>query len=167
MPERLFFLDTETTGIDGKRDSIVEIAIVDQRGAIVLNTFVSPGRPIPWQASAIHGITDEMVSDAPSFKSLWPEIKALVGGAHVVIYNASFDCQFFPDRLKAASRVSCAMMEFAEVYGERGSYGRDNRWQKLEVAARHVGHKWTGKAHRALADALACRSVWNWLRKNT
>ena len=39
----------------------------------------------------------------------------------------------------------------------------DGRWQKLDVACKRVGHQWTGTAHRALADALACRSVSRWL----
>lgn len=47
------------------------------------------------------------------------------------------------------------MRRFASVLG--------GPWRKLEVAARHVGHRWTGEAHRALADAMACRSVWEWM----
>lgn len=163
MTERLLYLDTETTGISSQSHTIVEIAIVDDSGRALLNTLVNPGRPIPSDASAIHGIDDVMVLGAPTLAELWPNIRAVVSGAHVVIYNADFDRKFFPDRLSCSSRISCAMLEFARRYGVRDAYRGTYRWHKLDFAARHVGHRWTGDAHRALSDALACRSVWRWL----
>lgn len=163
MAERLLYLDTETTGISSQSHTIVEIAIVDDSGQSLLDSLVNPCRPIPRDATAIHRINDAMVAGAPTLAELWPEIRALVSGAQVVIYNADFDRKFFPDRLKCASRISCAMLEFARHYGERDPYRGTFRWQRLDVAARHVGHRWTGDAHRALSDALACRAVWQWV----
>ncbi|NDD11792.1 MAG: hypothetical protein EB072_03880 [Betaproteobacteria bacterium] len=53
------FLDTETTGLSpSSGDKIVEIAIVDGSGRILLNSLVDPGRAIPWHATNVHGITD-------------------------------------------------------------------------------------------------------------
>lgn len=151
------FLDTETTGFSPNAgDAIVEIAIVDERGGTLINTLVDPGRSIPWQAINVHGITDDMVRGKPTLTQVLPRIREIVAGEQIVIYNAAFDTPFFPDRLRQATIVSCAMIQFADRLG--GS------WRKLEVAARHVGHRWTGDAHRALADALACRSVWLWLQ---
>lgn len=160
----LLFLDTETTGLsaaDG--DRIVEIAIVDVRGRTLVNTLVNPRRPIPRDASRIHGITDRMVERAPALADLWPELERILSGKQVVIYNAAYDRQFFPDRLACTARISCAMLAFAKAYGEWNPRFGDFRWQRLETAAEHVGHTWEGQAHRALADALACRSVWRWL----
>ncbi len=159
------YLDTETTGLNPgfpHDDKIVEVAIIDGAGAVRLDTLLNPGRPIPQRASQIHGITDSMVESEPTLEELWPQIRGLVEGQHVVIYNADFDCGFFPNRLRNAARISCAMLRFAEVFGERK--GRDGyKWQPLALASAHVGHEWTGEAHRALADAQACRSVWQWL----
>jgi hypothetical protein len=62
-------LDTETTGI-GQWDRIVEIALIDDQGMVLMNTLVNPEIPIPKEASAIHGITDEMVSAAPTFSEI-------------------------------------------------------------------------------------------------
>ena len=160
----LLFLDTETTGLsaaDG--DRIVEIAIVDVRGRTLVNTLVNPRRPIPRDASRIHGITDRMVERAPALADLWPELERILSGKQVVIYNAAYDRQFFPDRLACTAGISCAMLAFAKAYGEWNPRFGDFRWQRLETAAEHVGHTWEGQAHRALADALACRSVWRWL----
>ncbi len=166
MAEPLLYLDTETTGISSQSHTIVEIAIVDDTGQSLLNSLVNPGRPIPRDATAIHRINDAMVAGAPTLAELWPQIRGLLSGAHVVIYNADFDRKFFPDRLKCASQISCAMFEFARHYGERDPYRGTFRWQSLDFAARHVRHRWTGDAHRALSDAMACRAVWQWLTQH-
>ena len=160
------YLDTETTGISASSNTIVEIAIVDDEGAVLLNSLINPLRPIPRDATKIHGITDSMVVEAPTLKDLWPEIKDIVSGTHTVIYNADFDTKFFPQNLNCAGKISCAMLKFAKVYGEKDPYGRGFKWQKLDLAARHVKYRWEGNAHRALSDTLACRAVWKWMLKH-
>lgn len=164
MTNRVFYLDTETTGIGAAANAIVEIAIVDEDGSVVVDTLINPKRPIPRGATAIHGIDDHMVESAPTLRMIWPDIRQRISGGHIVIYNAAFDRAFLPGGLDCAAKISCAMLTFSKIYGERDPYGRGNKWQKLEVAARHVGHRWSGNAHRALADALACRSVWQWIQ---
>ena len=65
------YLDTETTGLSPSRgDRIVELAVVDDAGCPVINTLVNPERDIPWDAVRIHGITDEMVAQAPTMEEL-------------------------------------------------------------------------------------------------
>jgi DNA polymerase III epsilon subunit-like protein len=151
------FLDTETTGLSpSKGDTLVEIAIVDAAGRTVIDTLVNPGQPIPPRASAVHGITDDMVRGYPTLSQLMPRIRQIVTNQTIVIYNSNFDAPFFPGGLQEAKAIECAMRRFATATGAPRS-------QKLDFAARHVGHQWTGAAHRALADALACRSVWCWL----
>lgn len=151
------FLDTETTGLSPSAgDAVVEIAIVDGAGRALMNTLVDPGRAIPWHATNVHGITDSMVRGRPTLTQLMPQIREIILNQVVVIYNSSFDTPFFPGKLKEAGSVECAMRRFTQTSG-------GGRWKKLDVAARQCGHRWTGSAHRALADALACRSVWQWL----
>ena len=160
-----FFLDTETTGL-GAADRIVEIAIVRADGSVAMDTLVNPRIPIPPAATQIHGIRDDMVERSPTFESIWPRIRSLLSGQQVIIYNKAFDARFLPDGLACAEEVRCAMLEYAERRGERNYGRRGYKWHTLAVAARQVGHKWTGDAHRALADALACRSIWLWLQKS-
>jgi DNA polymerase III epsilon subunit-like protein len=152
------YLDTETTGLHaGGGDTIVEIAIVDEKGIALINTLVNPKRSIPWYASKVHGIKDYMVTGKPTLEDLLPNIRKVISGQQLVIYNASFDISFFPNRLRDAASIDCAMRGFANKVS--------GGVRKLDVAAAHVGHVWTGEAHRALADTLACRSVWRWLEK--
>lgn len=155
------YLDTETTGINASGgDAIVEIAIVDERGRPLIDTLVNPGRPIPWYASKVHGITDSMVARAPTLDELMPLIYETTLKKEVVIYNSTFDTAFFPGGLGQAKKVHCAMRKFKSLTGA-------SRWSKLDVAAECAGYEWKGHAHRALADALACRAVWRWMARRS
>ena len=102
-----------------------------------------------------------MFEGHPTIEELLPEINDIVRGKKVVIYNSSYDIQFFPDRLGQADEVLCAMRTYAR-FKEKG----DRKWVKLSQAAEEVGHVWDGNAHRSLPDTQACRSVWVWLLKN-
>jgi len=162
---KTFFLDTETTGLHPPDDKLVEVAIVADDGDTVLDTLVNPERPIGF-ATQIHGISDEMVATAPTMENLWPQIHNIVTGNHIVIYNAQFDTRFFPDRLNTAAKISCAMLRFAPIFGQKHpSYG-NYTWQKLTTAARYIDYEWVGDPHRALADTRATRALWLWMNKN-
>jgi len=81
----------------------------------------------------------------------------------VVIYNAAFDVQFFPDHVFLESRVECAMLQYAEWKGDCNPYYGSPRWHKLHLAARATGFMEEVQWHRALGDAIACRHVWRHL----
>ncbi len=84
------FFDTETTGL-GRSDEIVEVGIVDTEGKTLLQSLVRPVGRIPVEASAVHGITNEMVRGAPTWESVWREVRDLFEGRTVGIFNAEFD----------------------------------------------------------------------------
>ena len=67
LRDNCLILDAETTGL-GEDAEIVEITIIDTTGKPLINTLVKPSTPIPAEATAIHGITNEMVRHAPT----WP-----------------------------------------------------------------------------------------------
>ena len=151
------YLDTETTGLSASRgDKIVEISIIDDKGNVLIDTLVNPERKIPYGAESVHGINNDMVASSPILEEILPDVDNAIRGKEVIIYNSSYDIQFFPDKLQQASRVSCAMKAYSNSIGSR-------KWIKLIDAAQNVGHVWQGNAHRALADTQACRSVWHWL----
>lgn len=158
----IVYLDTETTGIDGRAE-IIEIAVVDGAGTTLLDTLVRPDGFIPYDVIRIHGIDDAMVADAPRWDDVYPALLDLLHERTVIVYNAEFDHRLvnqmnrrsgFPPR---SDRWQCAMRQYAgfatEWHARHGNY----RWHKLGVALARFGHPTNG--HRARSDALACRLV--------
>jgi DNA polymerase-3 subunit epsilon len=102
----LAFFDLETTGIDPARDKIVEVAVVrvdpDGSRRTALHR-VNPGRPIPKEATAIHGIGDDDVRDAPAFAAIAPGLSTLLEGADLAGFNVNrFDVPLLERELKEA-----------------------------------------------------------------
>lgn len=155
-------LDTETTGL-GSDAEIIELALLDSRGAPLLDTLVRPQGAIPAAATRVHGITDADVVAAPSFRAVAAMLTGLLTNRTVLIYNAAYDLRLL--RQSAARHglalprfsAQCVMLRDAEYWGEPGRGGY--RWQRLEVAlARHGIPLAT---HRARDD---CRAVLDLLR---
>ena len=86
------FIDLETTGINISTDKIVEIAIVKitpDGSKTVKRKLLNPQMPIPKSSSDIHGIIDEMVKDAPTFKQVANEIKQFLEHCDLGGYNSN------------------------------------------------------------------------------
>lgn len=92
LTKPLAFIDLETTGVNLGSDRIVEIAIVKiltDGSQTVKRKLINPGIPIPKASSDLHGITDEMVKDAPTFKQLAQELKQILDGCDLAGYNSN------------------------------------------------------------------------------
>jgi DNA polymerase-3 subunit epsilon len=92
LTKPLAFIDLETTGVNLGTDRIVEIAIVKllpDGSQTVKRKLINPGMPIPASSSEVHGITDEMVKDAPTFKQLAQELKQILDGCDLAGYNSN------------------------------------------------------------------------------
>lgn len=157
MYERFAVVDVETTGLSPTRDRVVEMACVQVDAGRITgqwSTLVNPGGPIPAFATAIHGITDEDVADAPSFAQAMFALRCRVGDRIVAAHNASFDLNFL--RRLDPARTVCTMRLARLVVPEapnhrnqtlRSHFGVD---RFLDTAA---------QAHRALGDALVTAHV--------
>ena len=91
LKKPLAFLDIEATGSNVTTDRIVEIAVVKylpDGNRTVKRKIINPQMPIPPAITEIHGITDEMVQNAPAFKGVAQEIKQFLDGCDLACYNA-------------------------------------------------------------------------------
>jgi len=92
LKKPLAFIDLETTGVNLGTDRIVEIAIVKiltDGTKSVKRKLINPGIPIPKGSIEVHGITDEMVKDAPAFKQVAQELKQMLDGCDLAGYNSN------------------------------------------------------------------------------
>jgi DNA polymerase III subunit epsilon len=92
LTKPLAFIDLETTGVNLGNDRIVEIAIVKilpDGTKSVKRKLLNPEMAIPKSSSDIHGITDDMVKDAPTFKQVANELKQVLDGCDIAGYNSN------------------------------------------------------------------------------
>lgn len=104
---RQIVLDTETTGLEPEQGHrIIEIGcveIVNRRPtANRYHQYLNPEREIDAGAIEVHGITNEMVADKPTFAQVAPEFLDFIKGAELIIHNAPFDVGFINHEIKAA-----------------------------------------------------------------
>lgn len=155
-------VDTETSGLDENAE-IVEISVIDMQGQVLMNTLIKPVAPIPKEATAIHGISDDDVLDAPAWSVVHERFCDLVKDREVLIYNASFDLRLIKQTaaLHGMSapdmKASCVMELYAYWHGDQ-MWNGEYRWQGLGVAAYQCDVSTAG-AHRALADCLTTLGV--------
>jgi DNA polymerase-3 subunit epsilon len=159
------YLDAETTGT-GERDEIIEVAIVNHDGSVLVDTYVKPVGKITPDAYAVHGITDESLKSAPSWVEVWPRVEEVLRGRVLGIYNADFDIRMMQqshqisgmDWYPPYSDFFCIMKLYAQFYGEWNPSARDYRWQKLD-AARWQANLAIPNSHRAKDDTLLARAL--------
>jgi len=103
LTQPICFFDLETTGMNTAKDRIVEISIIKvfpDGTETVFTRRVNPEMPIPPVTSAIHGIYDEDVKDAPTFKDISQEVYELVHDADLAGFNSNrFDVPLLAEEL--------------------------------------------------------------------
>lgn len=154
-------LDTETTGLDDHAQ-IVQIAIVDDRGETLLDTLVKPTSRIPAGATAIHGISNEMTANASNWAAVSEQVRAIVAGRDVIIYNSEFDTRLIRQTFSAhgmaynkygAKTLTCAMKAYAEYFGAWSDQKGDYSYQKLSKACSQQRIP-VSDVHTAFGDCL-------------
>ena len=154
--------DIETTGLTPVVDRIVEIGAVRFRGDEIIDTFeafVDPGVPISHGASAVNGITDEMVQGNPTIEEVLPRFLDFLGDAAPVAHHAPFDVGFLSYDI---SRLGLSVTDKPvldtcvipkSLFPHAGSYSLENLARFLDIKSETF--------HRALADAVACMKILN------
>ncbi len=159
--KRPVYYDTETTGVNFDSDRIVEIAAYDPYRNLSFTQLVHPGMAIPKEAMTIHGITDEMVANAPSFAQIGVEFAAFCEGDVVLIAhnNDAFDRHFLQAEAK---RHGLVFPKWAMV--DSLKWARRYRPDLPRHSLQYLRHTFgipENKAHRALDDAKVLHDVFS------
>ncbi|ENK0315956.1 hypothetical protein AB2Y09_004515 [Salmonella enterica] len=171
-------IDTETTGLDNNAE-VIEIAIINMYGDVLLNSLVKPTCSIPAVVTKINNITDEMVADAPLWRDVFPVILNIIDGKKWLAWNSKFDARliiqtgiitgYFEDLpaskiLDIAAKINDSQIDAKAVYdqwyGEFDSKRNNFKRQSLATAAERHNVSVNG-AHRALADCMMVLGVLN------
>lgn len=155
--ETIAVVDFETTGLaptGGGRAT--EIAAVLVRGGAVVDAWSSlmnSGAWVPPYIQALTGITNEMLADAPDSATVMRELARFTAGCPLVAHNASFDRGFWQAEMERAGvardpahEFACTVLLSRRLWPEARSHG-------LGAMTQFHGLSFTGRAHRAMADA--------------
>ncbi|HHG3274306.1 TPA: exonuclease domain-containing protein [Vibrio parahaemolyticus] len=160
MKKKPIIIDTETTGF-GNEAEVIQIGVMDLEGNVLLDTLVQCLGEIPQEAIEVHGITKDMLADAPVWAEVHEQLAVLLFNAeYVIIYNNTFDTRLIKQTAQRHGLTMpkyfsrCAMREYANMYF-------DGEWVSLGEAA-HYEHVDTTniKAHSAVGDCEMTRQVW-------
>jgi len=164
LEARPVYLDTETTGLENS-DEIIEISIIDDDGQVLFESLVKPSQPIPVSATSIHGITNEDVQNALNWPAVWPQVRSVLFGRLIVIYNEAFDLRMMQQsharyRLPWKERLNTfdLLKLYAEFRGEWDPKRRSYRYHSLANAGLQCGIS-LPNAHRSTADTLLTRAL--------
>ncbi len=156
----IVFFDLETTGVDTAKDRIVEVSmikIMPDGEEIVRTRRINPQMHIPEQATAIHGITDEDVKDAPTFAQVAKSMAQFIEGCDFGGFNSNrFDLPMLVEEfLRAGVDVDFRRRRFVDV---------QNIFHKMEQRTLVAAYKFycdknLEEAHSAEADTRATYEV--------
>lgn len=159
LEKDIVILDTETTGLKSL-SQVCEVGVINGKGETVFHSLVKPAGKIPPEAEKLHGITNDMVKDAPIWPEVWEKLYPQLQDKLVLIFNKAFDTRvmyesFYPyldlpfdetEGMKQLGnlRTACVMKMYAQLY--------DCKWPKLsEISG--------CSEHRAIGDCQATLKV--------
>ncbi|MEU6285011.1 3'-5' exonuclease [Streptomyces sp. NPDC047028] len=148
-------LDTETTGL-GEDARIVELAVLNSRGEVLLDTLLDPGVPVPGEAADIHGITTEALVGAPTFSDILVRLTGLLDGRRTLIYNDVYDI----GRLRHELTLHYLDRAAREAAGEAASTGTvpENSRKRAVAEAAKQAAAWLDAMH--FEDVMIPYSDW-------
>lgn len=164
MALRAIYYDTETTGIRPDKDRVIEIAAFDPERDATFVRLINPGCSIPSEASAIHGITDEMVAEAPGFDQIGREFIDFCDGEVVLIAhnNDAFDIHFLKNECARNDLSMPAHWKFLDTLKWARKYRKDLPRHPLQFLREAYGIP-ANTAHRALDDVIILHQVFSYM----
>jgi DNA polymerase III subunit epsilon len=161
MSLRPIFYDTETTGVRAEKDRIIEIAAFDPIENRSFEMLVNPGISIPPEATAIHHITNEMVSAAPNFAHVGMEFVNFCQGDVVLIAhnNDGFDLHFLKNEY-GRHNLEMPSWKFLDSLKWARRYRPDLPRHTLQFLREIYGIA-ANNAHRALDDVIVLYQIFS------
>jgi len=158
--ETIVVFDIETTGLDPKIDSIIDLGAAKIQNGLIVETFqtlIDPLRPIPPNSIEIHHITDQMVQGQPTIEPVLLDFLKFVQGCTIVAHNIDFDYSFISlngqkydiyfDNPRLDT-VAMARKKYPKLHNHR-----------LETLCKYLEIP-NNTAHRALSDAIATAKLY-------
>lgn len=160
LTKSICFFDLETTGISIVNDRIVEISIlkIQKNSQEISKTWlVNPTIPIPKVVSSIHGITDEMVKDQPTFKDLADEIFSFMKGCDLAGFNSNkFDVPMLAEEfIRVEKDLDVSKIKLIDV--QNIFHKKEKR--TLSAAYKFYCNKNHDNAHSSMSDTRATYEV--------
>lgn len=154
----LIVLDTETTGTKPKHDKIVQVGLIKIRpdgSQTEWSTYVNPECPIPPEATEVHGITDDRVSSAPTFRELASRFHLGFQKCDFAGYNVEFDVEMLDEefrRVGMESPINGRVLDALDIF-------RDKHRRTLTDAVKTYLGESHSEAHDAMGDVRATLRV--------
>jgi DNA polymerase-3 subunit epsilon len=156
-------VDVETTGGSPSADLITEVGALKIQGGEVLGTFetlVNPGVAMPPEISALTGITETMLTPAPTIEQVLPCFLEFLRDAVLVGHNLRFDCAFLDAALERGSYPAMPNHRIDTLKMARRLVKDEVPNLRLATLAAHL-HATVDPVHRAFPDAAATTDVFH------
>ena len=170
LKQRYIAFDVETTGLSPMNDKIIEVgAVLFENGEITkrYSTLVNPEVSVPYSATAVNHITNEMVKDAPKEKVVYAELVDFLGDAlnqqtAICAHNASFDMNFLSETLMRLGYDG--KIHYVDTLSLSRNLIKDLHNYKQDTVALYFDLT-NDQSHRAVSDAEICGKIlWNLLQ---
>jgi DNA polymerase-3 subunit epsilon len=154
------FIDVETTGINVSTDRIIEISVlkINPNGVEEwMSTRINPEMPVPPKSTAIHGITDADLADAPAFREIAKNLATFLEGTDLAGYNAiKFDIPILAEEFLRIN-MDFSFRKRRYVDAQVIFYKKEQR--TLSAAYQFYCNKELKDAHSSMADVKATLEV--------
>jgi DNA polymerase III subunit epsilon len=159
LPQRLAFVDLETTGGNPLVDRVTEVGVIliNEVGVREWSQLLYPQTRIPAFIERLTGITNEMVLDAPRFKDIAQELNSLLEGYLFIAHNARFDYGFLKNEFKRLDivfrpNILCSVKLSRALFPEHKHHNLDALITRHQLTV--------SDRHRALGDAQLIYQFW-------
>ena len=161
--ERKLILDTETTGLSFDIDKIIEIGIVELKENVLtqnyFHEYINPEKDINLSAQKVHGISNEFLTDKPTFSKIAEKFLDFIKDDIIIIHNAEFDINFINKELQNCgfNKINNTVIDTIKLAKKEfpgQAVNLDSLCRKLNVNNTRQNH------HGALLDATLLSKVY-------